>query len=113
MEARSVAVSTRPPDQRDCYAHTTNLVTLTGALRHLEPHDIDLLRLRFVADLSQQQIAVRPGISQMQVSRRLTRALANLRLRLTDRHPVGLKRINRSSLTNCVPIHFLCVASTV
>jgi RNA polymerase sigma-B factor len=37
------------------------------------------VRLRFIEDLTQSEIATRIGVSQMQVSRLLSRALARLR----------------------------------
>ena len=44
----------------------------------------DILRLRFVEDLTQTEIAERMGVSQMQVSRLVTRSLAKLRSALTE-----------------------------
>ncbi|MHB8691071.1 MAG: SigB/SigF/SigG family RNA polymerase sigma factor [Solirubrobacteraceae bacterium] len=53
-------------------------LTLAAAARLLPARDRRILWLRFVADLTQTQIADRIGISQMQVSRILRRALARL-----------------------------------
>jgi len=53
-------------------------VTLCQALAHLEPRDRLILRLRFVEDQTQSQIASRVGVSQMQVSRLLRRSLEHL-----------------------------------
>ena len=53
------------------------------ALEQLPPRERELLRLRFVEDLTQTQIAERLGVSQMQVSRLLRRCLDELR-RLTE-----------------------------
>ena len=47
-------------------------------LRHLEPRDRLILELRFREDLVQSQIAARVGISQMQVSRIIKRAILQL-----------------------------------
>ena len=58
-------------------------VTLRGLCRALGRDERDLLRMRFVEDLSQQEIADRLGISQMQVSRRLRKVLDDLRRRAT------------------------------
>lgn len=52
--------------------------TLCDALEQLEPRDRAILRLRFVEDLTQSQIARRIGISQMQVSRLLRRSVEQL-----------------------------------
>ena len=52
---------------------------LAGAVRTLPERDRLVLRLRFVEDLTQSEIAERVGISQMHVSRLLRRALERLR----------------------------------
>lgn len=52
---------------------------LWSYLQRLSPDDRELLRLRFVDELSQIEIAKRLGVSQMQVSRLLRRALDTLR----------------------------------
>jgi RNA polymerase sigma-B factor len=44
----------------------------------LTPREREVLRLRFVEDLVQREIAVRVGVSQMHVSRILRDALAHL-----------------------------------
>ncbi|MDW5598321.1 SigB/SigF/SigG family RNA polymerase sigma factor [Conexibacter stalactiti] len=51
---------------------------LAPRLRDLSPRDRELLRLRFVEDMTQLEIAQRIGCSQMQVSRLLRRALEQL-----------------------------------
>src|SRR5438270_4412396 len=48
-------------------------------LRRLPERDRVIIHMRFVEDLTQSEIAQRIGISQMQVSRILARALARLR----------------------------------
>jgi RNA polymerase sigma-B factor len=48
-------------------------------LDRLEPRERLMLRMRFYDDMTQQEIAERLGISQMQVSRLLSRVLARLR----------------------------------
>jgi RNA polymerase sigma-B factor len=53
-------------------------VTLGEAARHLTERERDVLRLRFVEDLTQTQIADRVGVSQMQISRILRRAVGRL-----------------------------------
>jgi RNA polymerase sigma-B factor len=54
--------------------------TLCAALAEISPHERRILAMRFVEDLTQREIAVRMGISQMQVSRLLRRLLDRLRL---------------------------------
>lgn len=53
-------------------------VTVGEAARHLTEREREVLRLRFVEDLTQTQIAERVGVSQMQISRILRRAVARL-----------------------------------
>ncbi len=59
-------------------------VTLRGLCRTLDRDERELLRMRFVEDLTQQEIADRLGVSQMQVSRRLRKVLDDLRRRATS-----------------------------
>jgi RNA polymerase sigma-B factor len=54
-------------------------VTLTSVLDHIPARERLILRMRFVDDLTQTEIAERIGISQMQVSRLLRRSLEQLR----------------------------------
>ncbi len=60
--------------------------SLGPALARLEPRQREMLRLRFIEEMTQSQIAQRMGVSQMQVSRLLKRCLAELR-ELTDAVP--------------------------
>ncbi|MGH2894850.1 MAG: SigB/SigF/SigG family RNA polymerase sigma factor [Solirubrobacteraceae bacterium] len=53
-------------------------VTITAAALQLPPREREVLVLRFVNDLTQTQIADHIGVSQMQVSRILRRAIAHL-----------------------------------
>ena len=53
-------------------------VTVGEAARHLSKRERDVLGLRFVEDLTQTQIAAHIGVSQMQVSRILRRAITRL-----------------------------------
>lgn len=62
---------------------------LRPALEELSERDRRILLLRFHAGKTQTEIAAIVGVSQMQVSRQITRCLAQLRERLTvddDRH---------------------------
>jgi RNA polymerase sigma-B factor len=54
-------------------------VTLRAALAEMPPRDRLILRMRFVEELTQSEIAGRIGVSQMQVSRLLRRSLDRLR----------------------------------
>lgn len=54
-------------------------VMLQPVLRQLPARDRKLLRMRFVDDLTQQEIADNYGVTQTQVSRLLTRVLGDLR----------------------------------
>jgi RNA polymerase sigma-B factor len=53
-------------------------VTITAAARQLPSREREVLALRFVHDLTQTQIADHIGVSQMQVSRILRRAITHL-----------------------------------
>jgi RNA polymerase sigma-B factor len=54
-------------------------LTVASALRQISPRERTILRMRFIDELTQTQIAARVGISQMQVSRLLRRSLDQLR----------------------------------
>jgi RNA polymerase sigma-B factor len=53
--------------------------TISAVLEHVPAREREILRMRFVEDLTQTEIAARVGISQMQVSRLLRRSLDRLR----------------------------------
>jgi RNA polymerase sigma-B factor len=53
---------------------------VAGTMRALPRREQEILRLRFVEDLTQTEIAERLGVSQMQVSRLLRRSLDRLRV---------------------------------
>jgi RNA polymerase sigma-B factor len=57
--------------------------TVSAVLGRIPQRERQILRMRFVEDLTQTEIATRVGISQMQVSRLLRRSLDQLRA-LTD-----------------------------
>ena len=54
-------------------------VSVRATMADLSEHERQAVRLRFVDDLTQSEIAKRIGVSQMQVSRLLSRALTRLR----------------------------------
>ena len=53
-------------------------VSVAGALDELSPRDREVLKLRFVDELTQSQIADRIAVSQMQVSRIIRSSLERL-----------------------------------
>jgi RNA polymerase sigma-B factor len=53
--------------------------SVSGVMADLSRHEREAIRLRFIEDLTQSEIASRIGVSQMQVSRLLSRSLARLR----------------------------------
>ena len=59
--------------------HVDEWVTFCHVSKDLDEASRQLLVMRYVEDLTQQQIADRIGVSQMQVSRRLRAVLATLR----------------------------------
>lgn len=69
------------------YELIDDTVTISAAAQQLAPRERRVLSLRFAQGMTQTQIAARIGVSQMQVSRILRRALANLR-ELTGEPPL-------------------------
>ena len=61
------------------YARAEDHAELVSLLRALGPGDAEVVLLRFHDELSQDAIARRVGVSQMQVSRILRRSLAQMR----------------------------------
>jgi RNA polymerase sigma-B factor len=70
---------------------------LAPALAQLPERDRAILTFRFAEGLTQTQIADRVGISQMHVSRIITRTLAQLRAQLADPAPSTGTSPNRGS----------------
>ncbi len=79
MRADDQTVGDLLVDDADDFAHVDDIATIRRAMRDLDETQRALIGMRFFDDLTQQQIADRTGISQMQVSRRLTRLLEQLR----------------------------------
>lgn len=69
------------PVEDEGFEHVEDRLTLRSLCGDLDDEDRELIRLRFVDDLTQQQIADRLGVSQMQISRRLRRVIGDLRRR--------------------------------
>ncbi len=72
------------PGNRDGHSAAEARMMLSPALRHLGERDRLILGLRFVEGLTQREIAARIGVTQMQVSRLLTRILGQLRHRVGE-----------------------------
>ncbi len=68
----------------DCADFVDEWVTFHALCRDLTPRDRQLLHWRFVDDLTQLEIAAHLGISQMQVSRRISAVLSRLRTAAHD-----------------------------
>jgi RNA polymerase sigma-B factor len=65
------------------YELTELRLVLGVAMAHLDEREQTILSLRFYGNMTQSDIAARIGVSQMHVSRLITRALARLRTELT------------------------------
>jgi len=61
------------------YGMVEDRVAIAAMTARLDEREREVLRMRFVEELTQRQIAARLGTSQMSVSRLLRRSLANLR----------------------------------
>jgi len=61
------------------YGMVEDRVAIAAMTARLDEREREVLRMRFVDELTQRQIAARLGTSQMSVSRLLRRSLANLR----------------------------------
>ncbi len=64
--------------------HVENRESIKPLLEQLDPREKHILTLRFFRGMTQSQIAAEIGVSQMHVSRLLTKTLAHLRERLTE-----------------------------
>jgi len=69
--------------------HIENRESIKPLLDQLLPREKHILALRFFAGMTQSQIATEIGISQMHVSRLLTKTLAQLRSRLDEEPSVN------------------------
>jgi RNA polymerase sigma-B factor len=72
-----------PADDVDTGASEAR-VTLAPVVRRLPERDRRILYLRFFQDLTQEEIGQDLGVTQMQVSRLLTRILGTLRTELAE-----------------------------
>src|SRR5262245_48929568 len=79
----------------DNYELVESTTAIQPQLRTLSDRNREVLRLRFVEDLTQSEIAARVGVSQMQISRILRQTLDQLRaaaeeeLSIGDRVPIA------------------------
>ncbi|GAA5112873.1 SigB/SigF/SigG family RNA polymerase sigma factor [Alloalcanivorax gelatiniphagus] len=64
-------------------------IMLDPVVKRLSPRDRKIVRLRFYEEQTQQEIAEAVGLTQAQVSRVLTRILADLRTDLSGRPPAA------------------------
>jgi RNA polymerase sigma-B factor len=71
-------------DEDEGYELVEGRIALDAALPFLDDRERLVLRLRFVEDMTQSQIAEQIGHSQMHVSRILRRALARIRERIEE-----------------------------
>jgi RNA polymerase sigma-B factor len=71
-------------DEDPAVAHTIDMEAVNAHWDELPEREQRILVMRFYGNLTQTQIGDRLGISQMHVSRLLTRALAHLRSRLLE-----------------------------
>lgn len=76
-------------DGEESYDKVVTLISLREAMEDLDGRERQILRLRFSADLTQQEIGERIGVSQMQVSRILSSVCRRLRTRIDGREPVS------------------------
>jgi RNA polymerase sigma-B factor len=77
-------VSARPiaetlGDDDDGYVRAEHAATIERLMRVLSEREREIVRLRFVEDLTQAEIGERVGVSQMQVSRLLRQAIDRMR----------------------------------
>jgi RNA polymerase sigma-B factor len=72
------------PSEVDEFDRVEELVSLRPMLDKLSPRDRRILALWYFEELTQQQIGERIGVTQMQVSRLISKALARLRKDLVD-----------------------------
>ena len=84
-------------DDDESLAQVEDRVCLTAALSCLDADERQLLALRYVDELTQREIGVRLGMSQMQVSRALRRLVAHLREALADDPTTGRRRLGQAS----------------
>jgi RNA polymerase sigma-B factor len=81
------ALSARLGTEEPCYQLTEDAMAVRPLIAALPEQERDVLVMRFFESLTQTQIAERIGVSQMQVSRILSRTLTKLREQALDERP--------------------------
>jgi RNA polymerase sigma-B factor len=66
-------------DDTSEYSKSEDRLMLKAALAELPPREREIVKMRFLDELTQSQIAEKIGVSQMQVSRLLSKTLERLR----------------------------------
>ena len=77
--SRAVDDRSRADEDTDLLESLAESIDLRRAIQRLSTRDRRLVKLRFVDELTQQEVGRELGVSQMQVSRLLVQLLANLR----------------------------------
>ncbi|GLK18280.1 sigma-70 family RNA polymerase sigma factor [Herbiconiux flava] len=85
------------PSAGDEIGHAETAATIAYACRELPEQQRRIIYLRFFEDLTQQEIASELGVTQMQVSRLLARALDGLRQRIARGPSVRWRAAGRAS----------------
>jgi RNA polymerase sigma-B factor len=80
----TVPLAEAPPQPGDPFADTEHRVLVAEALDKLDRRERQIVRLRFYADLTQEEIARRLGMSQTHASRLIASALAKLERELGE-----------------------------
>jgi RNA polymerase sigma-B factor len=75
------------PGRDDSWERAENAAVLWSALRSLPPRERRIVQLRFFEDRTQQEIAREVGVTQMQISRILTRTMRTLQDRIVNGSP--------------------------
>jgi RNA polymerase sigma-B factor len=76
----------------DVFRRSEDRLSVSRSMRSLHRHERHALRYRYYADMSQEEIAGRLGISQSQASRLIASALAKLRVELEEKSNVSPAR---------------------
>jgi RNA polymerase sigma-B factor len=75
----SLTIADQLADDDSEFTKSEDRLMLNAALAELPPRERDIVRMRFIDELTQSQIAEKIGVSQMQVSRLLAGTLEKLR----------------------------------
>lgn len=89
-----LALVNRLGQDDDGLARAQDRATIATLARELDAREREILRLRFVEDLTQSEIGARVGLSQMHISRLIRRALDRMRI-AAQASPRHARRIGR------------------